>query len=356
MSQFKYKFDFLEDPDNPIHGELSLEDPVAYEDEEGKKGYSRQGKLLVNGIQNLDMVFYDNEPAEKFIYLRETRVDEKFLELVGVDEGSAIIKKPQILPGQLCLGPDRSCLIGEAMMHIFSSPLLSDTIRKYGQHNLAVFPIAREGLKYQVADALYTNYGYYCDEVVLDAHHVFDSSVPVYNRTVELTLFKDKDLDQHQKENITVAFLADSIASGLVMKEVIARVSERFENLERIEVVSPLATIRGLCRLAQAETARRVHLRVHIFETILNALPPDFYYSAHYKDPGFHIRPELERAYREWWGVDNDGNEIAETACAGYGWSEVFYSPRKQIQMMNGQLGSRHGLSIADIVKRNSRT
>ena len=48
--------------------------------------------------------------------------------------------------------------------------------------------------------------------------------------------------------------------------------------------------------------------------------------------------------------------EIAETACAGYGWSEVFYSPRKQIQMMNGQLGSRHGLNIADIVRRNSRS
>jgi hypothetical protein len=170
---------------------------------------------------------------------------------------------------------------------------------------------------------------------------------------VELTLFKDKDLDQQQKENITVAFLADSIASGLVMKEVIDRVSERFENLERIEVVAPLATIRGLCRLAQADAARRISVRVHVFETILNALPPDFYYSAHFKEPGFHIRPELEQAYRVWWGVDKDGNEIADTACAGYGWSEVFYSPRKQIQMINNQLGLRHGLTIAELVKRN---
>ena len=356
MSQFKYKFNFLEDPDNPIHGELTLDEPSQYKDKEGEKGFFRQGNLLVNGTQNLDLIFYDNKAAEKFIYLREGSVDKNFLELIGIDDGTANIKKNQVLPGQLCLGPERSCLIGEAMTNIFSSPLLNETICKYGQHNLAVFPIAREGLKYQVADALYTNYGYYCDEVVLDAHHVFDSSVPVYNRTVELTLFKDKDLEQHQKENITVAFLADSIASGLVMKEVIARVSERFENLERIEVVSPLATIRGLCRLAQAETARRVHLRVHIFETILNALPPDYYYSAHYEDPGFHIRPDLEKAYRLWWGVDKDGIEIAETACAGYGWSEVFYSPRKQIQMMNGQLGSRHGLSIADIVRRNSRS
>jgi hypothetical protein len=210
-------------------------------------------------------------------------------------------------------------------------------------------------LKYHVADSIFSNFGYYCDEIVLDAHHVFDSSVPVYNRTVELTLFKDKDLDQQQKENISVAFLADSIASGLVMKEVIGRVSERFENLERIEVIAPLASIRGLCRLAQAETAKRVHLRVHVFETILNALPPDFYYSAHFKDPGFHIHPEMEEAYRNWWGIDSNGNAIADTACAGYGWSEVFYSPRKQIQMMNSQLLSRHGLTIADILRRNFR-
>ena len=78
---------------------------------------------------------------------------------------------------------------------------------------MAVYPIAREGLKYQVAEAIFENFGLYCDEIVLDAHHVFDSSVPVYNRKVEMTLFKDKDLDAHQRQNIRIAFLADSIAS-----------------------------------------------------------------------------------------------------------------------------------------------
>lgn len=353
MNNFTYKFEFLEDIHNPIHGELQFESPVLYEDQHGHPGYFRKAMLSGKNIQDLELVFFDNLATAKFIYLRETVVNGKFMDIVGL-QGSKATKPSKItLPGQLCLGPERSMLIGDAMGHIFSSPIMTSTISKYDQHKLAVFPIAREGLKYQVADALYSNFGYYCDEVVLDAHHVFDSSVPVYNRAVELTLFKDKDLDQQQKENITVAFLADSIASGLVMKEVIARVSERFENLERIEVVSPLATIRGLCRLAQAETARRIHLRVHVFETILNALPPDFYYSAHFKDPGFHIHPEMEEAYRIWWGVDQNGMEIAETACAGYGWSEVFYSPRKQIQMMNNQLTARHGLTIADIVKRN---
>lgn len=355
MAQFNYKFQFLEDPLNPIHGELTLGEVTSYKDKLENSCFFRQGSLLVNGTHNLDLVFYNNTATEKFIYMRETNLDDKFLQLLGMDNRGFDAARTQTLPGQLCLGPERSSLIGEAMMQIFNSPPLRDTVEKFNQHNLAVFPIAREGLKYQVADALFSNFGFYCDEVVLDAHHVFDSSVPVYNRTVELTLFKDKDLDQHQKENITVAFLADSIASGLVMKEVIARVSERFENLERIEVVSPLATIRGLCRLAQAETTRHVHLRVHIFETILNALPPDFYYSAHFKDPGFHMRQELETAYRDWWGLDKNGLEIAETACAGYGWSEVFYSPRKQIQMMNNQLGARHELTIAEIVRRNFR-
>ena len=53
-------------------------------------------------------------------------------------------------------------------------------------------------------------------------------------------------------------------------------------------------------------------------------------------------------------GQDANGNMIADTACAGYGWSEVFYSPRKQIEMINNQLRLRHNLSIADIVKRNA--
>jgi hypothetical protein len=236
---------------------------------------------------------------------------------------------------------------------LFGSPALTPTFTGRQQQNLAIFPIAREGLKYQVTEAIFENYGFYCDEIVLDAHHVFDSSVPVYNRTVELTLFKDKDLDQQQKENISVAFIADSIASGLVMKEVIARVKERFEHLRQVEVVAPLATVRGLCRIAQPEAAHDFRVRVHVFETLLNALPPDYYYSAHFNIPEFHIRPDLDQEYRQWWGTNGNGLAIADTACAGYGWSEVFYSPRKQIQMMNSQLEDRHHLTIADIVRQN---
>jgi hypothetical protein len=353
MTHFSFPFTFNEDASNLVEGEVSLEEPVKYQHLTDEPGFIRQGRLSIDHTQPLDLVLYDNPATSRFIYLRETRLDKNLLEIIGLP-GKRIEQLPtQTLPGQLCLGSDRSHLIGDAVRHIFGAPPLAPTLTRHGQQNLAVFPIAREGLKYQVAEALYANYGFFCDEIVLDAHHVFDSSVPVYNRTVELTLFKDKDLDHHQKENITVAFLADSIASGLVMKEVIARVSERFENLSQIEVIAPLATIRGLCRIAQVEAAKRIKVRVHAFETILNALPPDFYYSAHYNNPELHIRPELETSYREWWGEDAQGNAIADTACAGYGWSEVFYSPRKQIQMMNSQLEARHGLTIADIVKRN---
>jgi hypothetical protein len=353
MSRFTYPFCFTEDANQKTEGSLELDEPLPYKHDAGG-GFFRNGKLSVNGMPPLEIVFYHTEETSRFIYLRDCRLDKNLAAIIGLDEDFQT-SSLQRLPGQLCLGADRVKLIGKALANIVGAPPFASTISKYKQHNLAVFPIAREGLKYQVSDALYSNYGYYCDEVLLDAHHVFDSSVPVYNRTVELTLFKDKDLDHTQKEHISVAYLADSIASGLVMKEVILRVSERFENLEQIEVISPLTTIRGLCRIAQSEAMIHKPVRIHIFETLLNALPPDFYYSAHFKDPRFHICPELEEQYREWWGEDIEGNVIADTACAGYGWSEVFYSPRKQIQMMNTQLTGRHGLSIADIVTRNLR-
>jgi len=138
-----------------------------------------------------------------------------------------------------------------------------------------------------------------------------------------------------------------------VMKEVIIKIKQRFDHLKQVEVLSPLATIRGLCRIAKSECVQKLRVRLHVFETLLNALPPDFYYSAHFDTPELHIRPDLEREYRQWWGKDREGRMIADTACAGYGWSEVFFSPRKQIQMMNGELQSRHQMSIADIVRMN---
>ena len=350
MSQFKYPFEFCEDESHKITGSLELENPLPYQHHTGS-GFFRPGRLIINDAPQLDIVLYHNAFTSKFIYLRDCAPDANLFDLIGLE--SPKIGSTQKMPGQLCLGSERSQLIGGAVSSIIGAAPLEESFKNHHQQNLAVFPIAREGLKYQVTEAIYLNHGFYCDEVVLDAHHVFDSSVPVYNRTVELTLFKDKDLDQAQKKNIAVAFLADSIASGLVMKEVVTRVSERFENLKQIEVISPLSTIRGLCRLAQSKATTQTPVRVHVFETLLNALPPDYYYSAHFADPRFHMQPELEEEYRAWWGKDDSGNDIADTACAGYGWSEVFYSPRKQIQMMNSQLTVRHNLTIADIVKRN---
>jgi hypothetical protein len=352
MSQFTFSFAFKEDDDSRIRGRLILDEPVAYARQSKDMGYYRPARIQLEG-SDLEIVLYHNDATAKFIYVRDAVVDPNLLELIGLtsEEISGIRKLS--LPGQLCLGSERSNLIGQAVREMFCSPALSETITTRRQQNLAIFPIAREGLKYQVSEAIYEDYGYYCDEVILDAHHVFDSSVPVYNRKVEMTLFKDKDLDSEQHKNITVAFIADSIASGLVMKEVIERIKERFDNIEQVEVIAPLATVRGLCRIARGQLSQNIRIRVHTFETLLYALPPDYYYSAHFDTPELHIRPDLEQEYRAWWGQDHKGDTIADTACAGYGWSEVFFSPRKQIEMINGQLDERHEMNIADIVRRN---
>jgi len=353
MTRFIYEFSFSEDPTHPIHGQVELEQPLPYRTKSGGSGFFRPAHIKLDDGNGLDLVLYHNPWTSAFIYTREAPLDTHVLELAGITAKDLGKNSDIRLPGQLIMGAERTAIIGRAVDEILGAPALNQTIAPLRQQNVAVFPIAREGLKYGVAEALYTNYGNYCDEILLDAHHVFDSSVPVYNRKVELGIFKDKDLDKGQKDKIKVAFIADSIASGLVMKEVILRISDRFEYLEHVEVISPLTTIRGLCRLAQAEVCRKTHVRLHIFETLLNALPPDYYYSAHYNIPELHICPELDRDFRAWWGMDANGNAIADTACAGYGWSEVFYSPRKQIQMMNGELTSRHQLTIKDIIQRN---
>ena len=353
MPIFEKPFSFLEDTSNQTTGKVTLEEPLPYDTTAQGSGFFRPGSLTLDDGGQLELVLYHNDATARFMYLRENGVDAHLLEIAGISADELRGKTRMTLPGQLCLGAERTTLIAEAMNIILQSPVFAPTFASYRQENLAVFPIAREGLKYHVADAINQGYGYYCDEIVLDAHHVFDSSVPVYNRTVELTLFKDKDLDLHQKENIAVAFFADSIASGLVMKEVISRVQERFDRLKQVEVIAPFATIRGLCRLVKSNVLPQCKVRVHVFETLLNALPPDYYFSAHFSDPGFHICPEREEAYRAWWGQDASGAAIADTTCAGYGWSEVFYSPRKQIQMMNGQLQLRHNLTIADILRRH---
>lgn len=353
MSPFKYPFVFSEEDSSPVRGAVELDEPLPYQTGAQGSGFYRPGRIAVENFGNLELVLYHNPATSAFIYLRDCAADSNQLETIGLTPEEIARVQRLKLPGQLCLGSERSKLIREAMNSLFGAPPLCGSITAHHQQNLAIFPIAREGLKYQVAEAIFDNYGYYCDEIVLDAHHVFDSSVPVYNRKVEMTLFKDKDLDRTQRENIAVAFLADSIASGLVMKEVIARVKERFDRIQQVEVISPLATIRGLCRIARSEFTRDTKVRVHVFETLLNALPPDYYYSAHFNMPEFHFQPEQQVDYRAWWGSDADGNFIADTACAGYGWSEVFYSPRKQIQMINSQLELRHHLTIADIVRRN---
>mgnify|MGYP000969966849 CR=1 FL=1 len=354
MIFFSFPFTFSEDDSSLIRGSLELDEPVPYRTKKPEgNGFYRLATIRLGDEINLELVFYHTPATARFIYIEKRKPEPRLMEFIGLDPEEYQARELISLPGQVWMGAGRANLMWKAMQDIFNAPPLKETIGTNKQENLAVFPIAREGLKYQVPEAIYETYGYYTDEVILDAHHVFDSSVPVYNRKVEMTLFKDKDLNQPQHDLVKVAFIADSIASGLVMREVIIRVKERFRNLERIEVLAPLATIRGLSRVANTECFDGVTVRVHIFETILNALPPDYYYSAHFDIPELHIRPDLEAIYRKWWGRDKTGNQIADTTCAGYGWSEAFYSPRKQIEMINEQLMQRHELTIADMIRRN---
>lgn len=346
---FSHPFRFSDDAHEHIEGSLTLEG-VAHDIRSGNLAF-RQGKVALATGRHIELVLAHSPATASFMYLWTTQPEPHLFELIGLEMAMPAQRQIQ-LPGQVALGAARTAIAGQAIHDTLASPLLKAAIASYSQDELVILPVLREGAKYPIASALYAHYGYYCDEAMLDSHHVFDNTVPRYSRRVETTILKDQDISPHQRQRKTLALIGDSIASGVVMLGVFALLRERFRNITQLEVIAPFATLRGLARLAHYSSPK-FQIRVHVFETILNALPPDYYYSAHYPQPEFHIRPDLASSYRQWWGRDEAGNCIADTACAGYGWAEAFFNPRKQIQMINDQLLARHGLSIADIVRRN---
>ncbi len=346
---FTYPFHFSDNAHERIEGVLTLDDVAS--DMRRADICFRAGRVTLADGRGVELVLGHSPATAQFMYLRSSPPEPHLFDLLGL-AGATTAKAQILLPGQITLGAPRAQIIGQAIRDMLRSPAMRAAVGQYNQDEIVILPVLREGAKFQMAEALYENYGLYCDEALLDSHHVYDPTVPRYNRRVETTILKDQDISPQQRAGKRLALVGDSIASGIVMLGVLGHVQRRFDNIARVEIVAPFATLRGLARLA-AYGSLRFHIRVHVFETLLNALPPDYYYSAHFAEPGFHIRPELEAQYRAWWGEDAAGHPIADTACAGYGWSEAFFNPRKQVQMIDEQLLSRHGLTIADVVKRN---
>lgn len=337
-------FNFSEKDGEAIVGGVSLSSSEA--------NY-RIGTISLEGGEQVDLVFTHSRATSEFIYLKKVRLRQNFLDLFNIHHREPC---PEFLtvPGQLVLGFERTALVNEAVRDLLHSSVAKTLIASYRQDEMIVVPILREGIKYGISEGLYQNFGYFCNEVVTDPHHVVDKKVSIYGRRVSLNIFKDKDFSSKQRKAVKVAWIGDSIASGNIMLRLLQKLEQQFPNLERVEMIAPLATLRGIARLRRYWTFPFT-FRVHVFETILNALPPDFYYSAHFPESGFHIDPALEEAYRKWWGKDKNGACIADTACAGYGWSESFFSPQKQLRMIDLQLTSRHHVTISSILKEHLR-
>jgi hypothetical protein len=346
---FSHPFRFSDDAHEQIAGILTLDDIAPQMP--AQDICFRAGRLTLLDGRAVELVLGHSPATAEFMYLRSTPPEPRLFDLLGLS--GAITGKPQLwLPGQLTLGAPRSQIIGRAIRDLLRSPAMQMAIGQHNQDQVVLLPVLREGAKFQLAEGLYENFGYYCDEALLDSHHVYDPTVPRYSRRVETTILKDQDISPQQRAGKRLALVGDSIASGIVMLGVLGHVQRRFDHIAQVEIVAPFATLRGLARLV-AYSPPHLQIRVHVFETLLNALPPDYYYSAHFPEPEFHIRPDLAAQYRAWWGDDAAGYSIADTACAGYGWSEAFFNPRKQIQMIDEQLSARHALTIADVVQRN---
>jgi hypothetical protein len=308
----------------------------------------RAGRFVSSTGGTIELSIGHSPGSARFCYLRTEAMPASLARLVGLSTEEAAARPTWILPGQLLLGPERTAAAAEGVRSLVASPTLS-FLRSEPAGSVAVFPVLREGLKYGVADALWHETGLMAGEVVVDSHHVYDPDVAGYGRRAVVSLFKDNDWTTEERAAVRTAFVADSVAGGVVLQSVLREVTKRFPRIERVELIAPLITLHGLARLAAAQ--HLPPLRVHCFETVLNALAPNFYDSAQMGEAVWHIDAERAAAYRRWWGRDSEGRWIADSLCAGVGWSEAFFTPAEQIRMLTERLHRNH-LSLAAAILR----
>jgi uracil phosphoribosyltransferase len=344
---FEHSFSFEEAQGKSISGRVRFDEP------HGVGVIYRDARLTLDSGREMPIVITHSPAAAQIFYLSKRHVTPSFASLLGLPNPAAMAGRRIQLPGQLIMGAERAHLFREAVDDCFRHPELEDFITEMGQERTVVVPVLREGIKYGIVKVLNDRFDFYLDEIVADASHVEDESDSIYGRDVQINVFKDADVLPQIRERVETVIVGDSIASGVVLIGLLEKLVEKFPALSNVELISPLSTIHGLARVAD-HAPEGLNVRAVVLETLLNALPPEFYWSAHYPGKEYHIRHDLQKDYEKWWGGDEDGNQIADTACAGYGWSEAFFNPRKQVALINSQLQERHGLTIAEIILRNN--
>lgn len=310
----------------------------------------RTGEIITPRRQ-VDFITFSNRYSRKIIYLSKKLVSNDFVKLIGLPK--KLVGEQITIPGQLILGSERSYLFSQAIKDYFKTKYISNTLKKYSSDEVVAVPILREGIKYGISDALFISQGFLSHEIIVDVHHVSNPSSIPFKRKAEIALFKDADLTETERKRVKVVIVGDSVASGIALISLAPKLLERFPNLEIIEFIAPLATALGIINCSQI-IPKKIKVRWHIFETILNTIKPEYYWSPHFLEGEMHIHPSLQYRYQNWWGVDSNKRDISLTVCAGYGWSESFFNPTKQIKMINEQLQIRHKLSIKDLIIRSS--
>ena len=342
-STFSYPFSFAPTPTETIAGTVTLS-AVKHDG-----NTLTRSAVVQSGTAEVAVELYSNTPSTAVLYLHQMKISPHHAKLLDISP--KLVGTTMTLPGQLLLGGTRVGYFAEAVGGMLSTAYFRRLAKTYSQTEIVIVPVLREGVKYQIAEKMVEQFGYYCEEVVADAHHVLDDTVGGYGRRVDVTAFKDMDLTDAERQHIKCAIVGDSTASGIVVIGLLQKLTDRFPNLERVEVIAPLATLFACARIAQHVPAK-LKLQLHAFETLLNSELPDFYWSPHFTQLELHMNPALQSAYRKWWGQDAQGLWVADTACAGYGWSEAFFHPQKFVRMMNGELQRRHNLTIAQIIAR----
>ena len=120
MSQFIYPIVFSEDHSSQIRGHLQLDEPLPFHNNSRGSGFYRPGEDCsgrVHGFRYSPL----SQCGNLFFHLyAESPVDANLLDIVGLSPEEISKISSLRLPGQLCMGSDRSKVIRRAIKDLFA--------------------------------------------------------------------------------------------------------------------------------------------------------------------------------------------------------------------------------------------
>lgn len=312
---------------------LGLQPPI-----QDDRGAYRTGRIELDNGRKMPIICRHSSSTAALTYLHPLEITDDWRRLLGLPT----FTHPQTIeaPGALQVGVNRARLLSQGILDLLDTPDLTDTLKKALDEKIVLLPVFREGKQFGLANNLKNICNHTCSEELIE-------NAP--NAAQQQFHTPQNVLTGAQRERVQLAVIGTGLTGGKQLVRLINYVQNRFPNLSKIELILPQATLQGLTQTL-SHTSPGLSLRSHTFETLFNDKNEQGCFFPH---PEFHIRPNLSRAYRGWWGRDPKGHPIANMPHIGTDGADALFDPVRQIRTLNQRLQQMHNTSLAHVIARH---